>query len=132
DAPGGIRIEADVRGGRVRVAPGALQRLVEEQALPASREEQRVDGADQEPHAKRLVAAVAQPRVYADGVPARGGLERLREVAEHQDPRRVDAGARLREAHLHGGEFRHAAGTAPGPAPGGAYACPFREIRERA
>src|SRR5262249_45405161 len=51
-APGGIPIEADVRGGRVRVAPGALQRLLQEQALPARREEQRVDGGDQEPHAK--------------------------------------------------------------------------------
>src|SRR5262249_26797779 len=46
-AAGGIPIEADVRGGRVRVTPGALQRVVEEQALPAGREKQRVDGADQ-------------------------------------------------------------------------------------
>src|SRR5262249_18804709 len=82
-------IEADVRGGGVHVAPGALQRLVEEQALPAGREEQRVDGADQEPHAKRLVAAVAQPPVHADGVSARGGLQRLRPLAEHQEPRRA-------------------------------------------
>src|SRR5262249_56888751 len=29
-ASGGIPIEADVRGGRVRVAPGALQRLLQE------------------------------------------------------------------------------------------------------
>src|SRR6266508_2855426 len=62
----------------------ALQRLVEEQALPAGREEQRIDGADQEPHAKRLVATVAQPHLHADGLSARGGLERLREIAEHQ------------------------------------------------
>src|SRR5437660_942405 len=66
---------------RVRVAPGALQRLAEEQALPAGSEEQRVDRADQEPHAKRLVAAVAQPHVHADGVSARAGLEGLREIA---------------------------------------------------
>src|SRR5262249_48281402 len=83
-ASGGVPIEADVRGGRVRVAPGALQRLLQEQALPPGR-------SDQEPPAKRLVAAVAQPHVHADGVSARGGLERLREIAEHQEPRRVDA-----------------------------------------
>src|SRR5262249_5160604 len=46
-ASGGVPIEADVRGGRVRVAPGALQRLLQEQALPPGREEQRVDGSDQ-------------------------------------------------------------------------------------
>src|SRR4029077_15213893 len=32
-ASGGIPIEADVRSGRVRVPPGALQRLLQEQAL---------------------------------------------------------------------------------------------------
>src|SRR5262245_64207983 len=72
-AAGGIPIEADVTGGRVRVAPGALQRLLQEQALPPGCEEERVDGSNQEPHAKRLVAAVAQPQVHADGVAARGG-----------------------------------------------------------
>src|SRR5262249_26635421 len=88
-ASGGIPMEADVRGARVRVAPGALQRWPQEQALPAGREEQCVDGGDQEPHAKRLVAAVAQPHAHADGVSPCGDLERLREIAEHQEPRRV-------------------------------------------
>src|SRR4051794_36829080 len=60
-AAGRIPVEADMRGGRVGVAPGTLQRLVQEQPLPAGREEQRVDRLHQQPHAERLVAAVAQP-----------------------------------------------------------------------
>src|SRR5262249_58266933 len=43
-APGGIPIEADVRGGRVRVAPSALPRVLTEQTPPAPPQEQRVDG----------------------------------------------------------------------------------------
>ena len=49
----------------MRVAPGALQRLLQEQPLPAGGQEQRVDRLHQEPHAERLVAAVAQPHVDA-------------------------------------------------------------------
>ena len=65
-AAGGIPIEADVGGGGVRVAPAPLQRMVQEQALAAGGQEQRIDGLHEEPHAKRLVAAVAQPHVHAD------------------------------------------------------------------
>src|SRR5262245_30390841 len=94
-----------MRGGRVRVAPGTLQRLLQEQALSACGEEQRVDCGNQETHAKRLVAAVAQPHVHAERISARGGLKRLREVAKHHEARCVDACARLGEAQLHGGQL---------------------------
>jgi len=42
--------------------------VVQEQALPAGRQEQRIDGHDQEPHAKCVVAAIAQPHIHTDGV----------------------------------------------------------------
>src|SRR5215831_3004599 len=108
-ASGRIPIEADVRGGRVRVAPGALQRLLQKQALPARCEEEGIDGADQETDAKRLVAAIAQAHVHADGISARGGLECLGKIAKHEQARRVDRGARLGDAQLHGGELGHTA-----------------------
>jgi len=51
-------------GGRVRVAPGALQRLAEEQALPAGREEQRIVDAG------RTRAVVGTPSEAADQIRA--------------------------------------------------------------
>ena len=42
----------------MRVAPGALQRLLQEQALSAGGEEQRVDGGDQAFCVRLLVAAI--------------------------------------------------------------------------
>src|SRR6266496_4456175 len=53
-AAGRIPVEADVRCGGVSVAPEALQRLVEVQAVAAGREEEGVDRLDQELHAERL------------------------------------------------------------------------------
>src|SRR5258708_16329761 len=57
-AAGRIPVEADVGGGGVRVAPAALQGMVEEQSLPAGRQEQYIDRPDQEPHPERQVAPV--------------------------------------------------------------------------
>src|SRR6266702_6634118 len=94
-ASGGIPVETYVRGGRMRVAPGTLKRLLQEQALPACGEEQRVDRANQEAHAKRLVTAVAQPHIHAESISARGGLKGHREVAKHHEARCVNARARL-------------------------------------
>ena len=68
----------------MRIAPGPLQRLFQEQALPARREEERINGADQEPDAERLVAAIAQAHVHADGISASGGLEGFGEIAKHE------------------------------------------------
>ena len=98
-----------MRGGRVRVAPDALQRLLQEQALPARREEERIDGGDQESDAERLVAAIAQAHIHADGISACGGLEGLGEIAKHEQARGVDRGACLGDPQLHGGELGHAA-----------------------
>src|SRR5215467_2014113 len=64
-AAGRVPVEADVRGGRVRVAPEALQRMIDKEPLPARREKQRVDRLDRQPYAERLVAAIAQPHVEA-------------------------------------------------------------------
>src|SRR5262249_13696832 len=65
-AAGRIPIETDVRGGGVRVAPEALQRMVEKEPLPARREEKRIDRLNQQPHAECLVPPVAQAHVQAD------------------------------------------------------------------
>src|SRR5262249_18540931 len=92
-----------MRGGRMRVAPRTLKRLLQEQALPACGEEQRVDCGNQETHAKRLVAAVAQPHIHAERISARNGLKRLREGAKHHEACGVDACARLRGAQVHRG-----------------------------
>ena len=119
-----------MRSGRVRVAPDALQRLLQEQALPARREEERIDGGDQESDAERLVAAIAQAHVHADGTPARGGLESLGEIAKHEQARGVDRGACLGDPQLHGGEFGHAAVAAGYRTAGGAYARHRQEIGE--
>ena len=69
-APGRIPVEADVRGGGVRVAPEALQRVLEVEPLPARGEKQRIDRLDRESRAERLVAAVAQPHIEADRLAA--------------------------------------------------------------
>src|SRR5262249_37503520 len=107
-----------MRGGRMRVAPRTLKRLLQEPALPACGEEQRVDCGNQETHAKRLVAAVAQPHIHAERISARNGLKRLREVAKHHEACGVDACARLGEAQLHGGKFTMRR-LPPPPAPRG-------------
>src|SRR5262245_45551048 len=57
-AAGGVPVQADVGGGGVGVAPGALQRVVQVQPLSAGGEEQRVDCLYEQPHAERLVAPV--------------------------------------------------------------------------
>src|SRR5262245_18704776 len=131
-AAGGIPVEADVGGGGVRVAPDALHRLVQEQALAARGQEQCVDGLHQQPHAERLVAVVAQPRVDAALLVARGGRKRLRELALHQEPCRVDQAARLGDAQLHGCELCHAAVAAGDRTAGGAHAGHGEEIGKRA
>src|SRR5579862_4173019 len=58
-AAGRIPVEADMGAGGVAVAPEALQRVVEEKPLAAGSEKQRVDGLQRQPHAKRLITAVA-------------------------------------------------------------------------
>ena len=116
----------------MRVAPGTLKRLLQKQALPACGEEQRVDRANQEAHAKRLVTAVAQPHIHAESISARGGLKRLREVAKHHQARCVDARTRLGEPQLHGGKFTHAAVAACHHTASGAYARHRQKIGERA
>ena len=83
------------------VAPRPLQRLLQEQALPARREEERINGADQKPDAERLVATIAQAHVRADGISAGGGFEGFGEIAKHEQARRVDGGAGLGDPQLH-------------------------------
>src|SRR5258705_12944233 len=51
-AAGGVPIDADVRGGGVGVTPDALERMIEEQPLPARGEEQLIDRLNQQPGAQ--------------------------------------------------------------------------------
>ena len=55
------------------------------------------------------------------GSPRSTVSKRLGEIAEHQEPRGVDAGGRFRDAQLHGGELGHAAVAAGHRAAGGAH-----------
>ena len=73
-----------------------------------------------------------QAHVHADGIPARGGLEGLGEIAKHEQARRIDRGARLGDPQLHGGELGHAAVAAGHRTAGGAYARHRQEIGEGA
>ena len=105
-----------MRAGGVGVAPEPLQRMVEKKALAAGGEEQRIDRLDRQPHAERLIAAVAQPHVDADGFAARRRVVGFRQIAKHHQPRGVDTGRRLGGAQLHRRQFGHpaiAAVTAP-------------------
>ena len=49
---GRVPVEADVGSSRVGVAPGTLQRLVQDDPLPTRRQKQRVDGLHGEAHAE--------------------------------------------------------------------------------
>ncbi len=125
-----IPVQADVGGGGVRVAPDPLQRTREEQSLSAGGEEKRVDRLHQEPHAKRLVAAIAQPHIHADGIAAGGRLQGLGKIAKNHEPCCVDAGGCFGDPQLHGGELGHAAVAAGDRPERGAHLGHVEEMRE--
>ena len=121
-----------MRSGGVRVAPEALQRMVDEQPLPAGCEEQRVDRLDQEPRAERLVAAIAQPHVEVDRFTAPGEIVSFGDVAKDQQPCSIDASGGLGDTQLHRRQFRHLAIAAGHRAARGANLCHVEKLGERA
>src|SRR5580704_8525237 len=88
-AAGRIPIQADMGAGGMGVAPETLQRMIEKQALAASGEKQEIDRLRQQLHAERLVAAVAQPHIDADGFAARRRVVGFSQIAKHHQPRGV-------------------------------------------
>ena len=69
-----VPIEADVGSGGVRITPRLLQRLFENDSLPAGGHEQRIDCLHQQSRAERVTESVAQAHVERRLLAARSAV----------------------------------------------------------
>ncbi len=127
-----VPVQADVAGDRVRIAPHALDGLVQRQAGAAHAGEHGLHGIARQARGEGVVAPVADAPGDIDGLAVHGHLLDLRGVAVDQQPRRVHAGRGFGQPRLHGEEFAQPVAAARDRAARHAHARQFDQRVHRA
>ena len=96
-----------MRAGGVGIAPDALDRLVEMDALAPGRCKQCVDCLQQQPRGEGVIEAIAQPHIERRRLAPHGGRMCFAQIAMQHQAGGIDAARGLRNARLDGGEIGH-------------------------